>query len=191
MGLLGTGGESRNLTGPHYHVLLGTEAPTGSQGTNTEPKPSPMVPQPGSGGQHGKGESSSALHGTPGHCQQQPLSTGAWLMPAAPGGKQHCHVWGLPGVSTALGTGAQLRGWLRRQIGRSRHRKKKKRGCRWVRMQRPYLELWQEPFALRAGSFPSFHPLLSHDQPRSAAPPHARAASLLKSAANKPGRWLE
>lgn len=60
-----------------------------------------------------------------------------------------------------LGEGGTAQGWLRRQLGLSRHRKnRRKRGCTWVRIKRPHLELWHEPFAVRTGSFPSFHPLL-------------------------------
>lgn len=99
-----------------------------------------------------------------------PSSLGAQLMPAALAGKQ----FGFTTMSLGDGQGlaqrwvkvAQLRGQPRRQFGQSRHGKNKKRGCGWVRRQRPYLELWQEPFALGVGSFPSFHPPLSCYQKR-------------------------
>lgn len=144
----------------------GTQSPPQAGRVQTPPSPNhlPSQPSPGFGGQHGNRERRSAPRSTPGHCQQRPLSVGAGLMPAAPAGKRHCPVGiyhreprGLLGLAQRWVKVAQLRGWPRRQFGRSRHRKnKKKQRCGWVRMQRPYLELWEETLPLRAGSFPSF-----------------------------------
>lgn len=139
-GCSGRGGESMNPTGPCYRVPLGTKSqaangrntstvcltfsPAGTQSpqagrAQTWPSPNhlPSCHSLGFGGQHRNRNSCSTPHSTLGHCQQQPLSVGARLMPVAPAEKQYCHIWiyhceprGLPGVSAAPGEGGTIQG---------------------------------------------------------------------------------
>lgn len=111
--------------------------------------------------------------------QGEPLCSPGALLAAAPWGSgiatSGCATTSLGVARASTGRGGTAQGRLRRQLGLSRHRKNgRKRGCTWVGMQRPHLELWQEPFALRTGSVPSLHPLLPCNPSRPAA--HTKAA---------------
>lgn len=112
MGLLGTGTQGRNLAGSGHRVSLGTKSGAangrnasmtcstqlswklnapGRQGANAaKPKPSPTMAQPGFCGQHGN---SAPLASWDTASSSPSLSAGAWLTPAAPLGKWHCHIW--------------------------------------------------------------------------------------------------